>query len=769
MSLPPNQATRASGSQPALADGRVLVMKLSVALVLLTLGVFLPVVDLNWVNYDDDVFVTNNPMVAPGLTWAGVKWAFSSADIDYWRPLSWLSHMLDIELFGAAAGGHHLSSLLIHCAAVVMAFLALARLTRAPWPSAVVAALFAWHPLHVESVAWVAERKDVLCGFFWFFTLWSHARHAEQPGLGRYLTMFAGFMLGLMSKPMIVTLPFVLLLLDVWPLRRLNLPAPAAGAEGWRAWRGTLQKLVWEKVPLFVAVALIALATMVSQHRVGTMSGLAGVPLPDRVAGALAGYGAYVSQTFLPAHLCVLYPFALLRSEVWQWLGSGLLIALVLGAGCRWARTRPFVLVGWLWFLGVLVPVIGLVQVGEQAHADRYTYLSLTGICLLVAWSTWEWAAGDARRLRVWAALWLAVLAACAVGTRLQLRHWENTEALFQRALNVTSGNTTAMNNLASGLMARGRGREAIPYLREAIRLHPFQQNAYFNLGWIYAELGDEPKSLENMALGFAQEPGSRAAAEQITGLSGSVQANPGDTLKRKMLAKAYAIQGNPAAAADQLAIVLRLVPADVNVGVEHAALLAESGRVNEAVTALQATVGMAPTNTLARRSLAALLSRADRFDAAAAQLREASTVGPDDLGIQIELAVVLSRGGRTREACRQLEAVLQRDPTNQSARLQLAWLLATRAECRDGAAALRHAQQAFDSSPTRSPDLLDTLAAAYAAAGNFARAVTAADMAIAATPPGETSLRTTLQQRRERYLSGQPYTEQSPRPPPQP
>lgn len=753
---------------PRPAQG--LQLKLSLALALLTFFVYLPVLKHNFVNYDDEVFVTNNPKVAAGLTWGGVKWAFTSADIDYWRPLSWLSHMVDIEFFGAAAGLHHLTNVLIHIAATILCLLALTRLTGEMWPSAVVAGLFALHPLHVESVAWVAERKDVLCGSFWFFTLWAYARYVEQPRSRRYALVCAGFLLGLMSKPMIITLPFVLLLLDFWPLGRLKVPPPDEPAElRWRSWRADLGRLAWEKAPLFAAVLLLTWATMLSQHKVGTMSGLTGVPLEARTANALTSYGVYLSQTLWPTNLCVLYLLDLADQRTWSWLGSGLLILLLLAAGWRWRRTHAFVLVGWLWFLGGLVPVIGLVQVGEQAHADRYTYLPLTGVFLMVSWAGWRWAEGRRMRQTTMCVLAVGILLACAFGSHRQLRHWEDTSSLFRRAMAVTADNVTAMNNYASDLMARGQAREAIPFLREAIRLRPFVQEPYFNLGWIYAELGDESKAMEVITEGFAIDPRSRAATEQIAGLAGSVQANPGNALRRRMLAKACALQGNRPAAVEHWAAVLKLRPTDVEASVEHAALLAESGRMNEAVTALESTVGLAPTNTFARRNLAAQLSRAGRLEAAVAQLRTAAALEPDHREIQMELAVVLSRAGRAKEACQQFEAILKSDPTRQSARLQLAWLLATRTECRDGATALRLAQEAFDASPTRSADLLDTLAAAHAAAGNYERALAVVDLAISAASTDEAALRTVLQQRRQRYLSRQPHTEAPDHPATQP
>lgn len=743
-----------------MADGHVLVTKLSVALVLVTLGIFLPVVNLNWVNYDDDVFVTNNPMVAPGFTWAGVKWAFTAADIDYWRPLSWLSHMLDIELFGVAAGLHHLVNLLIHVAAAVLCLLAFHRMTGEVWPSALVAALFAWHPLHVESVAWIAERKDVLCGFFWHFTLWAYARHVERPGARRYALVCAGFLLGLMSKPMMVTLPCVLLLLDHWPLRRLEAihegTPPGRGPD----WLGGLGRLAWEKAPLFAGSLVLAGATVLSQHRVGTMSGLAGIPLAERAANALAGYGTYLGQTFLPVNLCVLYPLPAEGVATWQWLGSGAIIALLLAAGLRWATAHPFVLVGWLWFLGVLVPVSGLVQVGEQAHADRYTYLPLTGVFLMIAWAGWRWARGCRVRLRV--AGWLAggVLLACAVVTRQQLRHWEHAGALFQRALAVTTGNTTAMNNYASDLMAVGRLDEAVAHLNEAIRVHPHQQQPQFNLGHIYAAQGNPEQALNVMTHAFALDPTSTTAEEQLAGLMGSLAANPADELKRRIVARAHSARGDYVSAASQLAEVLRHKPDDVPARIEFAAYVASSGRIDEAIVNMNELVQTHPADAMVRRRLGALLSRAGRLGEAANHLRAALASEPANLENHLALANVLTRIGRIQEARQLLEAALDSNPRFPPAQWQLAWLLATRAECRNGSEALRLANRAMESSSVKTADQLDTLAAAHAAAGEFERASVIMTQVLRVKPPTDPAQRLAMQERLRLYRIRQVYTE---------
>ena len=516
----------------------LLLGKIATGLALLTLLIFSPVVELNWINYDDDVFVTNNPKVAGGLTWEGVKWAFTSADIDYWRPLSWLSHMLDIELFGPVAAGHHLVNLLIHCAAVVMAFLALSRITRAVWPSAMVAALFAWHPLHVESVVWIAERKDVLCGFFFFLTIWAYARYVESPSPRRYLTVFGAFILGVMSKPMIITMPCVLLLLDFWPLKRISLPPIASDwAAGWRECARQFWKLSVEKLPLFGVVLVMCFSTIYSQHQVGAMSDLSDTPLNYRVRNSLAAYGTYLWQTIWPTGLAVLYPMPK-ETPLAQWLGSGITLCIFSLVCLAFVRRLPFLLMGWLWYLGVLVPVVGLVQVGEQAHADRYTYLPLVGIFCAAVWGALHWAACRAARLQLLQFSAGAVLLACAVVTRAQLRQWETSITLFTHAAKVTQNNATALNNVGSELRLLNKVKESIPWLEEANRILP-RQPSLWNLAMSYDEIGDYPRAQLLLYASFREDPHSRAAHGLIAMMQTAAQANPENGSLRKLLALA--------------------------------------------------------------------------------------------------------------------------------------------------------------------------------------------------------------------------------------
>ena len=419
-----------------------------------------------FVNFDDPEYIVNNPHVHSGITLESVKWAFSSSYAANWFPATWLSHLLDCQLFELESGLHHLTSLLLHALATLLLFAFLNRATRAPWPSAFVASLFALHPMHVESVAWVSERKDVLCAFFWFLTLWAYVRYSEHRKPGNYLLALCAFCLGLLAKPMIVTLPFVLLLLDVWPLRRLT--------------SSSLKSHLVEKIPFFVASAAVAAVTYLVQQGSGAVKGL---PIELRAENALVSFLVYIAKTFWPMRLAVFYPYP---PEIpgWQIAMAGAAVLGISAAVLRLFRRFPYLTIGWLWYVGTLVPVIGLVQVGAQARADRYMYVPMVGLSIMLAWSA-------ADILRRWpqakpaiTAITIAVSSSCLALTRVQAQYWKNSESLFQHALDVTKGNYLAQHNLGTYLLdVPGRLPEAITHLQAAVRIRPDSATARTDLG----------------------------------------------------------------------------------------------------------------------------------------------------------------------------------------------------------------------------------------------------------------------------------------------
>ena len=370
-------------------------------------------------------------MCVGGITLEGLEWALTSQDAANWFPVTWISHMLDCQFFGLDSGWHHITNVLIHGLASLLLFAFLYRATGARWRSALVAFLFVVHPLHVESVAWVAERKDVLSAFFWFLTLWAYVRYTERPSSGRYLLVLLAFCFGLMAKPMIVTLPFVLLLLDFWPLRRLSFPARAEGGG-----KPRMAAILWEKAPLLVLSLAVSVITYLAQNRSGAVKALSAFPIGLRFENAMISYVVYIVQMFWPVRLAVIYPYPR-HIPTWQATLAALALAGASMIVVRLRRGCPYLATGWFWYLGTLVPVIGIVQVGAQAHADRYTYIPMVGLSIMVAWGGAEVTRSSRLRPLAGGLMSLACLA-CAALAWLQVQHWRNSETLFRHALDVT-------------------------------------------------------------------------------------------------------------------------------------------------------------------------------------------------------------------------------------------------------------------------------------------------------------------------------------------
>jgi protein O-mannosyl-transferase len=481
------------------ANSRWGVLCAYVFLVALTWAVFGQTLGHEFINYDDPAYVYENPHVREGLTIQGIVWAFTHSHGQNWHPLTSISHILDCQFYGLDAGGHHFTNVLLHTIAVILLFAVLREMTGALWRSLFVAAVFAVHPLRVESVAWVAERKDVLSGVFFMLILWAHVRYARKPAPSRYVTMSIFFALGLMSKPMLVTVPLVLLLIDYWPLGRFAQPSPVNAKlwfSGWLNRQPTAWRLLLEKLPLFgLSAASCAVTLLVQSQLIGSTEAL---PLPLRINNAVVTYVIYIRDVFWPVRLAPFYPHPENQLPVWE-----VAVAVVALFGITIAvfilrKTRPYLLTGWLWYLGMLVPVIGIIQVGWQARADRYTYLPQIGLSLALTWGVVDLSAGWAQGKRMLAGAATLVIAAIAWCAWTQTSYWRNNETLWTHTLAVTERNDVALNNLGIVFLARGLIDQALSRFQDAVTVRPDNAPAQGNLGKAFLQKGNLDEAMRH-------------------------------------------------------------------------------------------------------------------------------------------------------------------------------------------------------------------------------------------------------------------------------
>jgi len=528
--------TRVCRSQAAL---RLLICLLLAGATLLP---YLQVGHSSFITLDDDQYVTANPMVIAGLTWQGIGQAFTTFHAGNWHPLTWLSLMLDAQLYGVNPGAMHLTNVGFHIANTLLLFLILAWMTGALGRSALVAALFALHPLHVESVAWVAERKDVLSTFFWLATMGAYAWYAYAPSVKRYLPVLLLFALGLMAKPMLVTLPFALLLLDYWPLGRVAGLAPVpADSRVSLPTTGPIKKGCWqlivEKIPLFILAAASCLVTMLAQEGGGSVMPLAIRSLDPRIVNTLVAYIKYLVKMFWPFPMVFFYPLAPLPWWEAVWAGLALITLTVLLL--YGARRYPYLAVGWLWYLGTLVPVIGLVQVGGQAMADRYTYVPFIGLFIIVAWGAYEITANWRHKQILRSTGAAAMILACLLASWGQAGYWRNSETLFTHAIDINPNNYMAYHHLGMDLANHGRLNLAIAMYKKTLAIAPAYPPAYNNLAIAYAQEGK--------------------FAEAVPLFKRAIELNPNDASFYRNLAVAYQKEGNALAAKAVMDRVKRL------------------------------------------------------------------------------------------------------------------------------------------------------------------------------------------------------------------
>jgi len=695
-------------------------------LVLVTAAVYWPVALNDFVNYDDSDYVTANIHVQGGFSLANVIWAFTTGHASNWHPLTWLSHMTDWQVFGEHAWGHHLVNVAFHIANTLLLFLVLRRMTAAVWRSAFVAALFGLHPLHVESVAWVSERKDVLSGCFFLLTLWAYTRYVEsrvhdaqstvsrpertvqrpkskdqspkprikdreptvrspqpmeqgQPAAHHawlyYWISIVLFAFGLMSKPMLVTVPFVLLLLDYWPLQR-------CGFENQKSKVETFLSLVWEKAPFLILSLVSCAVTFQVQRKGGAVSTI--LSLGARGGNAVVSYGRYLGKTFWPLDLSVLYPHPG-HWPAWEVVVATLLLVAICVAVVVLGRQRPYLVVGWLWFLGTLVPVIGLVQVGIQSMADRYMYVPLIGILIVITWGISEVAprwTGHAN-LALGAGLSLMF---CAALTMRQILYWRNSETLFLRAVQVTPRNYLAYNNIGFYLSGKGRSAEAIGYYRRSLEINPQYEDALNNMGYALAgqkrygeafgfyeeALKVRPDNVEvhnNLGNAFSETGRGNEAIEQYLFV---LKHNPEHADAHNNLGIALAMRGNLDEAIIHFRAALRFKP---NYASAHSNLgnaLAAQHKLDEAISEYQKSLLLNPIDAQAHNNLGNALAELGRLDEAVPQYTEALKLNANNPEAHFNLGLALARLGKREDAVAHLREALRLRPDYEEARQQM-------------------------------------------------------------------------------------------------
>ncbi len=634
-------------------------MVLCLLLAALTLAVLGRVVGHDFVSLDDRQYILENPRVREGWSARSAAWALTTFHQANWHPLTWLSHQLDAQLFGLGAGGHHATSLVLHVAAAAALLLALEAMTGALWPSCLAAALFAVHPLHVESVAWVSERKDVLSGLLWMLTLAAYLRYARRPGAGRYAAVVGLFALGLAAKPMVVTLPLVLLLLDWWPLGRLPggrggspVPSPAAPA---------VRAVVLEKVPLLALSAAASAVTLLAQREGGAIFPLLTLPVVIRAGNAALSYARYLGKTLWPSSLSVFYPHPGYSLKWWLAAGAAALLLAATAGVVRLRRGSPWLLVGWLWFLGTLIPVIGLVQAGNQAMADRYTYLPLVGIFVGGAWSL---AAAARRRpgLRIAATGGAAAaVLACGALAFAQAGHWRDTVALFTHAVRVTpETNWLAEANLGYEYLRREDPARALGHFAAAVRRQPGIPDFHSAMGMALVRLGRESEAgrayREALRIDpeFADADFGLAYVLSLEGRNAEAAASYRRVLQRQPenyeasvnLANLLALLGDAAGATALYERAIALRPGDPRPHFNLGAHLVKLGREREAEERFRAALALEPGLSAAENALGNLRYRQGRLAEAAAHYERALRGSPGDPGIRSNLERARARLG---------------------------------------------------------------------------------------------------------------------------
>jgi tetratricopeptide (TPR) repeat protein len=744
-----------SKDQTVSTPGHLPVILICLGLAAITFGAFGRACVNGFVDLDDPVYVTENRAVQSGLNIASIGWAFTAGHASNWHPLTWVSLELDHQFFGLKPWGYHLTSVLLHAVSSVLLFLALWRMTGALWRSAAVAALFAWHPLHVESVAWVAERKDVLCGLFWMLTLLEYTRYVKAPGISGYLLVTLWYVAALLSKPMAVTLPFVLLLLDYWPLRRFRFagreePLPIGkrklnGGATIVSWR----RLIVEKLPWIGLAAASSAVTLYVQDISGAVRSFAHLPLQERVTNALAALFVYTRKVFFPFDLAAFYPYHH-SSRILCEAGLGTALLMVF---CWYAlkelHRRPYIAVGGLWYLGTLVPVIGLVQVGNQALADRYTYIPLIGLFIILAWGLYDVSQGWAHRTGCLVSVATAALLVCLATTWIQIGYWHDERTLWEHAFRVTSDNYVAHNNRGVALLREAQTLSgparleklagAERHLAEAVHIEPAYAKAQTNLATIFDQEGNADKAMRALAASLRLDPNQEWA----------------NYLMATLLAK----QGRLDYAVEHFQAALALNPKNAQAHNELGKVLARQEKLDGATEQFREAVRLEPEVAEGYYNLALVEDKQGKYKRAIGPYRETIRLEPGNIKYRCDLARALYKEELKSEAMEHYRQALKQDPRWPQAFNRAARQLATHREAkfRNGAQAVQLAEEVCQATDNQEPQFLDTLAAAYAEAGRFPEAVATAEMALKLA---KEDFARPVRERLMLYQKGQPYRE---------
>ena len=677
-------------------------------LVIATLIAYWQVRNHNFLSFDDHLYILHNQHVNNGLSLKSISWAFSFTDIAYWHPLTWLSHMLDCQLYGLNSSMHHTTSLIFHIINCLLLFLVFKGTTGAVWKSAFIAALFALHPINVESVAWVAERKNVLSTLFWMLTLLTYCYYSLQPGFYRYfLTLFC-FLLGILAKPMLVTLPFVLLLFDYWPLERLRYSS-TTNTDRYK--KASLLHLILEKLPFFLlAGASIYISSLSVQHH-GIVVSTESVSMKLRVANALVSYVKYIEKMIWPKNLAVFYPFPD-TVPLWQILGAALFLVCVSILVFR-ARAKPYLVVGWLWYIGTLVPAIGLIQAGLwPSIADRFAYVPLIGLFVVIAWGVPDLVARWRYKKIVLATTATVLLLIFTAASRSQNRYWANNIALFKHSLDVTNDNDVAHQKLGEALAAQGKTDEAIRHYYEALRIKPDLVAAHLNLGVALREEGKINEALKHFSMALRAEPDCAEAYYEL-----------GVTLEK---------QGNFDAAVRHYSEALRIKQEFVK----------------------------------GHNNLGNAMARQGNFESAVYHYNEALKINPNYAGAHYNLGMIYANKGEVEEAIFYFKKTLEVSPNMPAALYNLSWIAATTKDdkFRNGKEAVELAEKLCKLQNYTQPLSLDALAAAYAEAGRFKEALLTAQKGLElALKMGPKELAFGLENRLKLYQAGRPYRQAQP------